>query len=245
MAPAVFLGGLDQSFNLPLRQVLAGAVFRIRFTANCALFVGWGDQFEGRNSSHFPFLRVLTMHLSHILCTVASEKGVCPLSGPPRRFTPATARPSVYRIDQPSSLRGGQLQFPFQPFPMPTTRPFLRPAIINRYLKEYHLAVASGCLPHLTPFLSPYFLPSFAPGCINPSNFFSASNQHNKTYQVRGLSRHAPWSLPNRKTVRSGLIIKTLDVARQIPRTPFVKVPTEGRIYVNAPTGNLPIPVAQ
>src|SRR5215813_8005028 len=71
VAPAVVLGCLDQPLYLPLGQVLAGPVLGISLAANCALFVGWGDHFEGRNSSHFPLLRVLTMHLSYILYTVA------------------------------------------------------------------------------------------------------------------------------------------------------------------------------
>src|SRR5262249_27343934 len=56
VAPAVVLGRLDQPLHLPLGQVLAGAVFGIGLPVNCTLFVGWGDQFEGRNSRHFPLL---------------------------------------------------------------------------------------------------------------------------------------------------------------------------------------------
>jgi hypothetical protein len=64
VTPTVILGGLNQPFDLPLRQVLAGAIFGIGFPANCALFVSWGDQFESQNCCHFPLLRALTMHVA-------------------------------------------------------------------------------------------------------------------------------------------------------------------------------------
>src|SRR5262245_43672234 len=82
MAPAVVLGGLDQSFNLPLCQVLTGPVVGIGLAANCALFANWSDYFENWNRCHFPLLWMLTMHLPSLLCTVVKElngKWSCPL----------------------------------------------------------------------------------------------------------------------------------------------------------------------
>src|SRR5262249_28066449 len=56
----------------------------IGFAANCALFVSWGDQFEGRNNWHFPLFRALTVHLSCLLYTVFKQyKGKLTMSALP------------------------------------------------------------------------------------------------------------------------------------------------------------------
>src|SRR5262249_54824155 len=84
VAPTVLLGRLHQPFHLPLGQALAGPVFGIGFATNCALFVSWGDHFEGRNSSHFPLLWVRTMHLSFILYIVVYQYWWHDARRPPR-----------------------------------------------------------------------------------------------------------------------------------------------------------------